>query len=120
LAGTDNAELNERSAAFADLPLQTERPGLGRKSAITGAPHDAAHSFAKRVIVESIVKLGAALDIRVVGKGIETEAERAIMRMLGCLVGHGYLFAAPLDELGSRRLLNDGWFCVIHGVPGGC
>lgn len=70
--------------------------------------HDAAHSVAKRVIVESIVKLGAALDIRVVAEGIETEAERAIMRTLGCSVGQGYLFAAPLDEPGFRRLLNEG------------
>ncbi|MES2444926.1 MAG: EAL domain-containing protein [Pseudomonadota bacterium] len=70
--------------------------------------HDVAHSVAKRVIVESIVKLGAALDIRVVAEGIETEAERAIMRALGCSVGQGYLFAAPLDEPGFRRLLNDG------------
>ncbi|MCA1196407.1 EAL domain-containing protein [Sphingomonas sp. R647] len=70
--------------------------------------HDVAHSVAKRVIVESIIKLGAALDIRVVAEGIETEAERAIMRTLGCTVGQGYLFAAPLDEPGFRRLLNDG------------
>lgn len=70
--------------------------------------HDVAHSVAKRVIVESIVKLGAALNIRVVAEGIETEAERAIMRTLGCSVGQGYLFAAPLDEAGFRRLLNDG------------
>jgi PAS domain S-box-containing protein/diguanylate cyclase (GGDEF)-like protein len=70
--------------------------------------HDVAHSVAKRVIVESIIKLGAALDIRVVAEGIETEAERAIMRTLGCSVGQGYLFAAPLDEPGFRRLLNDG------------
>jgi len=58
--------------------------------------HDLAHSTAKRVIVESIVKLGAALDIRVVAEGIETEAERAIMRAFGCSVGQGYLFAAPM------------------------
>jgi len=70
--------------------------------------HDAAHSVAKRVIVESIVKLGAALDIRVVAEGIETEAERAIMRTLGCSVGQGYLFSTPLDEAGFCRLLNDG------------
>lgn len=70
--------------------------------------HDVAHSTAKRVIVESIVKLGAALDIRIVAEGIETEAERAMMRALGCSVGQGYLFAAPMDALQLERLLNDG------------
>jgi PAS domain S-box-containing protein len=70
--------------------------------------HDVAHSAAKRVIVESVVKLGAALDIRVVAEGIETEAERAIMRALGCSVGQGYLFAAPTDEPGLQLLLDQG------------
>lgn len=70
--------------------------------------HDLAHSAAKRVIVESIVKLGAALDIRVVAEGIETEAERAIVRALGCSVGQGYLFAAPMEDLAFRRRLDDG------------
>ena len=70
--------------------------------------HDVAHSAAKRVIVESIVKLGAALTIRVVAEGIETEAERAIMRALGCSVGQGYLFAPPMDEFQLDRLLDDG------------
>ncbi|PSJ20382.1 hypothetical protein CVH10_17870 [Halomonas sp. ND22Bw] len=70
--------------------------------------HDLTHSVTKRVIVESIVKLGAALDIRVVAEGIETEAERAITRTLGCSVGQGYLFAAPLDDFQFRRLLDQG------------
>jgi len=69
---------------------------------------DLAHSAAKRVIVESIVKLGAALEIRVVAEGIETEAERAIVRALGCSVGQGYLFAASMDALAFQRLLDDG------------
>ncbi|MBN8820177.1 MAG: EAL domain-containing protein [Sphingomonas sp.] len=69
---------------------------------------DVAESSVKRVIVESIVKLGAALDTRVVAEGIETEAERAIMRELGCSVGQGFLFAPPLDEHRFELLLNEG------------
>lgn len=69
--------------------------------------HDVAHSAAKRVIVECVIKLGTALDIRVVAEGIETEAERAIMQALGCSIGQGYLFAAPMDEPGLDRLLLD-------------
>ncbi|HYI41320.1 MAG TPA: bifunctional diguanylate cyclase/phosphodiesterase [Allosphingosinicella sp.] len=77
--------------------------------------HDVTHSPVKRVIVESVVKLGAALDIRVVAEGIETEAECAIMRALGCTVGQGYLFAAPMEESRLQRLLDqqlvvrEGW-----------
>ena len=77
--------------------------------------HDVAHSAAKRVIVEAVVKLGAALDIRVLAEGIETEAERGIMQALGCSLGQGYLFATPMEELGLQRLIDqelvmrEGW-----------
>lgn len=50
---------------------------------------DMAEATAKRAIVEAIVKRGAALDIRVVAKGIETETARGITRALGCSVGQG-------------------------------
>ena len=68
---------------------------------------DVAKSLAKRVIIESIVKLGYALDIRVVAEGIETEDERSFMHRLGCSVGQGYLFAPPMDTLQLSRLLDD-------------
>jgi PAS domain S-box-containing protein len=68
--------------------------------------HDAAQSAAKRVIVESVVKLGVALDIRVVAEGIETAAECALMRALGCSIGQGYLFAAPMEAQQFKKLLD--------------
>jgi len=67
---------------------------------------DAGQSAAKRIIVESVVKLGAELDIRVVAEGIETEAECAIVRALGCSIGQGYLFAAPMDEVEFQKVLD--------------
>ncbi|MEQ9506355.1 MAG: EAL domain-containing protein [Hyphomonas sp.] len=68
--------------------------------------HDVAQSAAKRVIVESVVKLGAALDIRIVAEGIETEVELKTMRNLGCSVGQGYFFAPPMEESKLLNLLN--------------
>ena len=65
-----------------------------------------AQSAAKRVIVESVVKFGAALDIRVVAEGIETEAERAIMQALGCSIGQGYLFAPPMEMARFEKVLD--------------
>lgn len=70
--------------------------------------HDIADSAAKRIIVESLIKLGAALNIRIVAEGIETETERSIMRSLGCSIGQGYLFAAPMEEAKLHRLLERG------------
>ncbi|MGX9965567.1 putative bifunctional diguanylate cyclase/phosphodiesterase, partial [Roseomonas sp. F4] len=81
--------------------------------------HDVAHSVAKRIIVEGVVRLGAALDIRIVAEGIETEAERAIMQSLGCSVGQGYLFARPMDEDQLERLLNGGADIRACRDPGG-
>ena len=69
---------------------------------------DVAHSAAKRIIVESVVRLGAALDILVVAEGIETDAERSIVQDLGCSVGQGYLFSVPLIERQFEQLLKDG------------
>ncbi|MBB2205921.1 putative bifunctional diguanylate cyclase/phosphodiesterase [Gluconacetobacter takamatsuzukensis] len=46
-------------------------------------------------IVRSIISLGKALDKQVIAEGIETEAQAAILRELGCDYGQGYLFARP-------------------------
>lgn len=68
--------------------------------------HEVAQSAAKRVIVEAVVKLGTTLDIRIVAEGIETQDERALMGALGCSVGQGFLFAAPMDERQFETLLD--------------
>jgi len=81
--------------------------------------HGIANSAAKRVIVESVVKLGAALDVRIVAEGIETEAERAIIQALGCSIGQGYLFAAPLEESRLQQLLDQGPVVLEGEMHGG-
>ena len=57
----------------------------GREDAITGA----------------VLSMAAALGITVVAEGIELDAQRNVLRRLGCPLGQGYLFArpAPADEL---------------------
>ena len=54
-------------------------------------------------IIRSIVALGTGLGIEVVAEGIETEAELALLKSLGCEYGQGYLFArpAPFGDLKS-------------------
>lgn len=70
---------------------------------------DLAQSAAKRVIVESVVRLGVALDLGVVAEGIETEEERAIVQALGCAVGQGFLLSPPVIESQFEQLLNQGF-----------
>ena len=48
-------------------------------------------------ILSTIVTLGHGLGMDVVAEGIETEAQLAALRRLGCDHGQGYLFSRPLD-----------------------
>jgi len=58
-------------------------------------PHDAA-------IVRAVVALAHTLGMAAIAEGIETPAQLAFLRQLGCEQGQGYLFArpAPADEVG--------------------
>jgi diguanylate cyclase (GGDEF)-like protein/PAS domain S-box-containing protein len=47
-------------------------------------------------IVGAIVSLGGSLEMDVVAEGVETEAQRGILRALGCGFGQGYLFSRPV------------------------
>jgi EAL domain-containing protein (putative c-di-GMP-specific phosphodiesterase class I) len=69
--------------------------------------HDVTESAAKQMIVEGVIKLGAALGIDVVAQGIETDAECAAIQAIGCLIGQGYFYADPLEESVFRRLVDD-------------
>lgn len=55
----------------------------------------------------AIVQLAASLGKRTIAEGIETPAQLAHLRSLGCELGQGYLFARP-DELTRVRGLVDG------------
>ena len=57
-------------------------------------------------IVRSVVELAQALDVTVTGEGIETQAQEAELRMLGCEGGQGYLFARPLPASEVQALLD--------------
>ncbi len=59
----------------------------------------------KRRIAAAVIGLGQSLGITVVAEGVETEAEAAILRELGCNQGQGWLYGkgAPHEE--AHRLL---------------
>jgi diguanylate cyclase (GGDEF)-like protein/PAS domain S-box-containing protein len=58
--------------------------GLGRSTGTDAA------------LARTIIALGASLQLRTVAEGIEIEAQRAILRELGCEFGQGYLYARPM------------------------
>jgi EAL domain-containing protein (putative c-di-GMP-specific phosphodiesterase class I) len=59
-------------------------------------------------VVSAIVELGRALGLHVVAEGIETREELDRLRLIGCRLGQGYLFARPLPVQEARRLI-PGW-----------
>lgn len=47
-------------------------------------------------IVASLVSLANAVDVRCVAEGVETADQLAVLRLLGCELGQGYMFTRPM------------------------
>jgi len=73
---------------------------------------DLAASRRDAAIVKAIVGLAHGLGLRVVGEGIEQQAQADLLKDLGCDEGQGYHLCRPLgsEEIGRRYLAR-------HGVP---
>lgn len=56
-------------------------------------------------VLQAIVALAHALDIRVVAEGVETQAQLGMVRDLGCDLVQGYLTGRPLGVQEATRLL---------------
>jgi len=49
-----------------------------------------------RVLIEATVRVAISLGMTTVAEGIETDAQAAVVRALGCDKGQGYFYSAPL------------------------
>ena len=58
-------------------------------------------------LARTIIALGASLQLRTIAEGIEVEAQRVILRELGCEYGQGYLYARPMVAADVRPWLAD-------------
>jgi diguanylate cyclase (GGDEF)-like protein len=76
-------------AYLRDLPADELKVDRSFVTAVTGPGRD-------RDIVASIVQLGRAVNLSVVAEGIEQAATADALRAVGCDVGQGFLFDAPL------------------------
>jgi EAL domain-containing protein (putative c-di-GMP-specific phosphodiesterase class I) len=56
-------------------------------------------------IVRSVVALGHALNLRVIGEGIETKAQAAYLSDLHCDLGQGFLFDRPMPPEAISEVL---------------
>ena len=80
------------------LPLDTLKIDRSFVREITTSPDDAA-------ITTAIIAMAHALGLRVVGEGIETEAQREVLRRQGCDAMQGYLFSRPVPPAELAPLL---------------
>ncbi len=79
-------------------PLDTIKIGQSFVSALPAQKRTLA-------IVETIVKLGRALDLEVVAEGVETAEQLDVVNALGCDYVQGYYFARPLPAAEAEALL---------------
>ncbi|QKC95715.1 putative bifunctional diguanylate cyclase/phosphodiesterase [Mesorhizobium sp. NZP2298] len=57
---------------------------------------DLAKSVEDQALVKTVIDLGRALGIEVMAEGVETDADRLILRSLDCMVAQGFLFSPAL------------------------
>lgn len=67
---------------------------------------DLATNAQSRKIVESIVRMAHALDLRTVAEGAEDQDSIRLLKELGCDLVQGYYYAKPMA---ADALLRDGW-----------
>jgi diguanylate cyclase (GGDEF)-like protein len=95
--GTGHASL----ASLRHLPVDTLKIHESFVANLGSEPGEAA-------IVGALVELGHALGLSVVAEGVETEAQLAHLRDLGCDGAQGFLFSRPVPEDGVHALLGSG------------
>ena len=72
-----------------------------------------------RVLIQATVRVAQSLGMATVAEGIETEAQAAVVRQLGCDKGQGYLFSKPLAADAVAGWLA-GWPSAGTGTPTRC
>jgi EAL domain-containing protein (putative c-di-GMP-specific phosphodiesterase class I) len=60
---------------------------------------------ADAAVIEAVIGLARALELRPVAEGVETEAQWAELKRLGCEFAQGYLFGRPLPAADVGALL---------------
>lgn len=69
---------------------------------------DGVGSIQSAVIVQAVVALARALGLKVTAEGVETEAQYQFLRVAGCHLIQGWLFAKALPAAEISRLLATG------------
>jgi EAL domain-containing protein (putative c-di-GMP-specific phosphodiesterase class I) len=76
-------------ASLHQMPIDTVKIDRSFVSQVDTSQHH-------RVLIEATVRVADSLGMSTVAEGIETEAQAAVVRQLGCQRGQGFLFSKPL------------------------
>ncbi|MBI3854340.1 MAG: EAL domain-containing protein [Planctomycetes bacterium] len=115
-ASTAGEMLGEMRKLGAQIYLDDFGTGYSSLSYLQRFPIDAVkidRSFVSRMgpraegheIVKAIVTLAHNLKMRVIAEGIETQDQLAVLRMLKCGYGQGWLFSKPISHDDASELL---------------
>jgi diguanylate cyclase (GGDEF)-like protein/PAS domain S-box-containing protein len=77
---------------------------------------DIAEASGAPVIVQAVVNIAAASHMTTVAEGVETEAQREMLRALGCTEMQGYLFSRPKPAAEVRKLFSPGEAAPVAAV----
>jgi EAL domain-containing protein (putative c-di-GMP-specific phosphodiesterase class I) len=94
--GTGYSNLNY----LKQLPLDTLKVD---QSFVRNIPHDPNDT----AIVRTILAMAAQLNLNTVAEGVETQAQLALLRDMGCHVFQGYLYSPPVMPAEFEQLLNN-------------
>jgi diguanylate cyclase (GGDEF)-like protein/PAS domain S-box-containing protein len=72
----------------------------------------------RTAIVEAVLGMARALSLDAIAEGVESEAQLAELRRLGCDYAQGHLFSRPLPPREVTRLLHEGGFELLGNVAG--
>jgi EAL domain-containing protein (putative c-di-GMP-specific phosphodiesterase class I) len=57
------------------------------------------------IIVRSIIAMTKEMELQILAEGIETEAQLQFLTETGCVLGQGYLYSKPIDEVAMKQLM---------------
>jgi predicted signal transduction protein with EAL and GGDEF domain len=115
-AGRTTQIMHELSAVGASLSLDDFGTGYSSLSYLKRFPirtlkidrsfvADMERSKESCDIVQTVIALGHRLGLRVVAEGIETEAQRKLLKAFRCDMGQGYLFSRPVEAERAAAML---------------
>jgi len=97
--------IDDFGTGYSSLSYLTRFP-LDRLKIDRSFVHRMVEEEQNRQVVQAIVSLGHALDLKVLAEGVEKEAQRQLLAADGCDEGQGYLVSRPVPGEKLLELLS--------------